>query len=237
MAPKICYMPLNYKVVAAVFVTLLAVAVGMKDPGTGVGSLDASIPDSIGDILDLGGAAISPSKTPNISINATFSVEEDIENLEVSEKAKSVRLKGKDAGIELAGLEADVDNLDVILANFTGDISFGENLSLTGTAGSMEFNSLPFTSSEPKEVNVVLLEPSFVSVDKMRSRKMEFSKATGRFSFGGGDNTLEPNKIPVSITSFEGVFARNYSSGTYSLDGKIFEAVVGEGSSKAQIGG
>lgn len=230
-------MGLDYKVVAAVFVTLLAVAIGMKDSSSGIGGLDIDIPDSVGDILNLKdrAAIFSSGETPNTSIESSFSSGEDIEKLSISDKADVVHIKGKDALIEIGGLEADVEGVDMVFANFTGKIKLEGNLTLNGKAESMEFNALPFTASEPKKVSATVTDPVFVSVDKLRSRSMEFEEVSGSFSSGGTTITLD--KEPTSITSFEGVFARNYSSEKYSMNGKVFEAVFGEGNSKTGIGG
>ncbi len=230
MTPKLDYMGLDYKVVAAVFVTLLAIAVGMKNPESGIGGLDIQIPGSIGEALDLGDRAIfSSDEAPNTSIEASFRSDKDSRKLDISDKSEKVRIKGRSAVVKVGGLEADVEEIDMRFINFTGKIEFEENLSVTGKAESMEFNSLPFTASEPKKVSAEILDPQVVSIDQLRSRKMGFSKVSGSFS--------QLDQKPASITSFEGFFARNYSSSTYSLKGKVFEAVFGEDDSRTVIGG
>ncbi|MDY6788465.1 MAG: hypothetical protein SVV03_00730 [Candidatus Nanohaloarchaea archaeon] len=228
-------MGLNYKVVAAVFVTLLAVAMGIKEPGTGVGSLDISVPDSISGLFGKGHISLSPgSGKSNTSLEASFSAEKELDSIGMSESAEEVRLQGRSAYIKMSGLESEVDSIDMSLTNFTGSLEFGDNMTLEGEASSMQFNSLPFNAPESTDVKVGVKDPELIAIEGLEPVNMEFESVSGSFSSGGTTITLEDK--PAFIRNFKGEFARNYTSGMYSLRGTVFNAVFGEGKARTSIG-
>ncbi|MCJ7450613.1 MAG: hypothetical protein MUP58_02630 [Candidatus Nanohaloarchaeota archaeon QJJ-9] len=231
---------MDLKVVAAVFITLYGIAIGMAQGNlttsdlADINTLYEMFQESLRSIGEGTGGFFSSTKPANTTIGASFQYGEPM-TLKFSKKVPKVHIKGENARLKVSGLYSNISNLDVRFNNYTGELDFNGNITLDGEFEKVDFGSLPFQADKQQEVKLVVDNPSLLSASKIPNRKFELSSISGVFSSQGKNISL--NEDSVKVTSFTGEFGKNFSSGEIFMDGKVFEAELGEGESSISIGG
>ncbi|MDY6770530.1 MAG: hypothetical protein SV186_01075 [Candidatus Nanohaloarchaea archaeon] len=242
---------MDIKVLAAVFLTLFGVAVGMGQGNiqaddltdlskvtsrfqqnlNKLGGIGGSIADTIGGLT---GGTETSSPAPNTTMRASFTADTNRTSMTFESRVDTVAINGSDITVKVAGLTADPSSASITLRNYTGKVTFDGNVTIDGSAQLMAFQGLSFNSSEPKDVVIRVEDPGRLAVEGLMREDFTFAHVDGSFSFTGTTITLSDG--PATLRSFTGRFEK-WSSGRYVLDGKVYRAELGEGSTRFTIGG
>ncbi|MDY6778148.1 MAG: hypothetical protein SVU32_05755 [Candidatus Nanohaloarchaea archaeon] len=235
-------MTMDIKVLAAVFITLFGIAMGMAQGDIQVDDLSdlAKLAERFKNIRSLGGGLPDLSggkKAPNTSMTASFTGDTGYRTFSFKESVDSIQIRGDRVRLQIAGLTTTPASVSMTLHNFTGTLGMDGNVTVDGTVRSLEVASLPFNTSKPQDVSAVVKDPRYVRIDRMYRTNLQFRSVNGRIkSSVGVIIQLQKNDTnPVVFRSFTGTFERNFTSGSYSLDGEVFRA--GKKGTDAMIGG
>jgi hypothetical protein len=234
-------MSMDVKVVAAVFITLFGIAVGMAD-----GDLQMKEVPKLSNLPNVWeyikfGDSFSPSglfnsrKPANTSIEASFTADEARFDKKFSDPVERIVVSGKGIEMDIAGFSAGSDRVEVTLTNYTGRVTFNGNVSLDGNVEAIDVGSLHLESKKPRGITLGVSDPTNISMQGIGGVNLDLNTTTGRFS--SGDTTVRLTGSPANLKWFEGSLAKNFGSGKYRLEGKVYEAVLGAGDSAVTIGG
>jgi hypothetical protein len=237
---------MEVKVLAAVFLTLFGMAVAMgqgeltADELTDMGEIMSRFQDNlqkIGEsgsgILDGIGGGGGSSEPANTTLSASFTASEDRRSIRMREKVDTVAVNGSDINISVSGLDARPESAYIVFRNYTGDMAFDGNVTMSGKAEVVAFGDLSFDSDSAENVDLYVDDPVSLEVDPMPRSDMSFAGVSGRFS---SDGSFELDDGAAELRSFTGSFQKQYD-GNYTLDGKVHSAVLEEGNSRTEIGG
>lgn len=237
---------MEVKVLAAVFLTLFGMAVAMgqgeltADDLTDMGEIMSRFQDNlqkVGDsgsgILDGIGGGGGSSQPANTTLTASFTASDERRSIRMREKVDTVAVNGSDIDISVSGLDASPDSAYIMLRNYTGRMAFDGNVTMSGKAEVVAFDDLSFDSDSAESIELYVGDPVSLEIDPMPRTDMTFSGVSGRFS---SDGSFELDDGTAQLRSFTGSFEKHYD-GNYSLDGKVYSAVLEEGNTRTEIGG
>ncbi len=237
---------MEVKVLAAVFLTLFGMAVAMgqgeltADDLTDMGEIMSRFQDNlqkVGDsgsgILDDIGGGGGSGEPANTTLSASFTASDERRSIQMREKVDVVAVNGSDINISVSGLDASPDSASIRLRNYTGDLAFDGNITMSGTAEVVSLDDLSFDSDSAESIELYVGDPTSLKIDPVPGTDMAFSSVSGRFA---SDGSFELGDGTAVLRSFTGSFQKRYD-GNYSLDGKVYRAVLEEGNSRTEIGG
>jgi len=231
-------MGMDIKVLAAVFITLFGIAVGMADGDLTVDDLsdldtvkerfDKSMKkiEKGGDIfdgIDTGKEIFETGEPPNTSITASFTTSSATDSITL-DRGATVTFRG-DTRLTINDLTTSEEDFEGSISGFTGRVSVGTNTSIEGSATALSFSSLSFNTSEPKDVSVDIDAPEFVRISGIERKPLRFERVNGSFSVDG--TTVSVQNDSVSLGSFSGEVSYDPAGDRFSLDGRVADARVG----------
>jgi len=236
---------MEVKVLAAVFLTLFGMAVAMGQGNlsaedlTDMGEIMSRFQDNLQKIGDSGSGILDgigggdSDRPANTTLMASFTASDDRRSIRLRETVDTVAVNGSDINISVSGLNASPESASIVLRNYTGDVSFDGNVTMSGTAEVVAFGDLSFDSESSEEIDLYVGDPASLEIDQMPRTDLAFSGVSGRFA---SDGSFELDDGTAELRSFTGVFRKQYD-GNYSIDGRVHSAVLEEGNTRTEIGG
>ncbi|MFB6166819.1 MAG: hypothetical protein ABEJ62_00980 [Candidatus Nanohaloarchaea archaeon] len=216
---------MDFRVLAAVFITLFATAVGMAHGNIQVDDVTdglKSLQGAGGGLTDL--LKRAGERPSNTSIHADISSPEPF-SVSLGSGSRLVVEIGPESRATVADSSISPERAtEITIREFTGSLEAdAANLSISGTASAVSTGVLSFNYSSLQPVNIVSPEPN-VSIVGMESREVVFGNATGTVRSGETEIEVEEQKAVFRY------FTGNISviGDRYVLDGRVYRAVLGD---------
>ncbi|MFB6294660.1 MAG: hypothetical protein ABEI97_02780 [Candidatus Nanohaloarchaea archaeon] len=216
---------MDLRVLAAVFLTLFAVAIGMAQ-----GNIDvADVRDGLQGLrtgVDLTDALTQQTgnTSSGTSISGTITAPGSVD-LSIGAPTRLTFTVGGDAAVSVGGSTVEpAANTSITVNGFEGDIHISpDNVSITGAVTRFATDRIAFDYEEGAEFTAALTTPH-LSVDGLQRQTLQFSNATGTV-------TADATEIQVSGDQavLEGFTGNLSVDGTaYTLDGTVTSAALGD---------
>lgn len=219
---------MDLRVLAAVFLTLFAVAIGMSQGALDIQEVRGSLDDlrTSGDISDLLKRAGSTASNTTISGSITAAGDTELEirsgsRLELDIRPSTTATVG-DSALQTSG------NTSLVVRGFRGTIHVSpDNMTVKGTTEGITTPSFDFSYSSPKKLKVGSPSP-MINIMDLKKQTFDFKNATGTVTAEG--TSVEVDGEQALFRGFTGNMTVEGNS--YSLEGRLQSAALGD----AEIG-
>lgn len=219
----------DLKVITAVFVTLLGIAVGMSQGAVDKGEIN-DISTLLKDISETPRKLLDMFKS-GTQLNASIDLEVVLEDIpefkkEYSRSLSSIRFMyypGSSIRINDADFSSK-NKAPISISNFKGSIDIGEELSMKGSGKRAELGDYIFNSSSIRVEAEKITRASY-EVRGMPATTFSFDDAKGSIKLSKSDISLKNESLKV--VGFKGDMKIDFENREFVLDGKSAEIFVG----------
>ncbi|MDY6769743.1 MAG: hypothetical protein SVU88_02100 [Candidatus Nanohaloarchaea archaeon] len=219
---------MDLRVLAAVFLTLLAVAVGMAQ-----GTLDVQGIQDAAEGLKTGGDLSgllqqAGTSAANTTITGTI-VSPRTADLRIGARSRLELAVSGETAVDIGDSTLQTaDDSELVVRGFTGRVHISpDNMTVTGTVTGVSTPTFDFSYGSPKKFSVHSPTPR-IAVSRLERQTFRFANATGTVNAGGTSVAVDQERA-----WFRG-FSGNLSvdGTTYELAGTVRSAALGD----AEIG-
>ncbi len=220
------------KVISAVLLTLLVIAVGMDVYGMNIGDITGGLEyfDDIGGLFGRVRTDGEPAGTTNVTVNIDSYT--NLSDVRQTGSFKEIEVRGGE--IETIIESFSISSEHIYAYNVTGTLEkSGENFTVEGSTDYMSIGGNEFSSEEHGSFNVVSV-PDYIFVSNIVNADIYLQEASGSVSVG--DQYMEFSGTEFSLEKFSGTFESRPGEGELELDGNITEGMFGEEGSRTRFG-
>lgn len=228
----------DMKVVTAVFVTLLGIAIGMSQGAFSKGDL-TDMSGFLSDLREIPGNLLNVLKGGG-SINASISLNLEINRIPEFRKGFSRPLKLLSINYTLPNEKFFVNDaefsskdkkISVRAESYRGLVELDEDLTLEGSAESISMGKFYFNSSSFR-IRTSKLEPDNLAIKGLEAHTFDFGEVTGSIELPKHISLLNES---LRIVGFKGQMFFNFKKKIFKMKGKAAEVFVGGEKSNIQI--
>lgn len=231
---------IDLKVVAAVLVTLLGIAVGMGQGTIQQGDFTGlkDLPNIVNKIRDFDWGRgtdffAQENGKEKIAINASLRRDQLQEiKLSFSRPVRSLTATYSSSGgdIKIGGMEISPKGSEGTLkiTDYRGSIKLGDRVSLDGKASAADLNGVSFNSSTIT-VSTTGFEPSHLQLRRLPLTTFNFKQVTGELHAGSRNTSISLEDRDLDITGFSGDLTVDAEQGSYQLAGNASQVMTVSG--------